>query len=343
MRDRAAKRTIRASVPVAGDKQQNGTAFGASISANGRHVAYYTYATNMGTADTSSDADAYVYDSWNGKTIQATLTSTGAEIPGDTFPGPISADGRYLPFSSGYWLVTPDDTNSEGDIFLRDLVLGTTELVSQGSDGAQSTFHSNFSPSVSGNGRYVAWWTRSAKFLPGDNNGMVDTFVRDRWAGVTELVTSRSDGGMGDGESNTAHLSADGRFLAYLSTSTNLVPGDTNGVHDVFVVDRRLSALRLSVVGDQSGAPARLVLSGGVASDLVAVLFSTGPQQLIGTSSGLMSLAPNYGLLSLQLDPLGERYFAFVLAPALAGLDVWSQAISSTTGLLSNSFRVAVL
>ena len=108
---------------------------------------------------------------------------------------------------------------------------GTTERVSLDSGGNEANGNSSRSaPSISGDGRFVAFESEASNLVPGDANGNYDVFVRDRWSGTTERVSGGS-----------LSFSADGRFVAFASSSTDLVPGDTNGVVDVFVLDRSTS------------------------------------------------------------------------------------------------------
>src|SRR4029434_8337010 len=128
------------------------------------------------------------------------------------------------------------DTNGIWDIFVRDLQLGTTERVSVSSAGAQASGLSH-APSVSADGRFVAFTSLAANLVAGDTNGSWDIFVRDRQLGTTERVSLTTSGGQAYSGSISASISADGRFVAFRSTAANLVAGDTNGCADIFVRD----------------------------------------------------------------------------------------------------------
>jgi len=324
------------------DTQTDAWSNGPSVSSDGRYVAYSTSASNIGLGDTTSDADTYVYDTLLNVTVLATVKEDGSQIPSDCGSAPISADGGFIAFQSSGFQVTADDTNSTDDVFVRDLALGTTELASQASDGTQTWFHNNFKTSISEDGRYISWWTRSSVYLSGDTNGMVDVYVRDRQAGVTELVSSQSSGAMGNGESNGGDMSPDGRFIVYVSTSTDLVQGDTNGLHDIFLVDRHLGTLALDVVGNQAGQLAQFVLTGGTPSAPAVIGWNLGKQDITGSVNGLISLGPGFLVFIVNLDIAGNRSFPITIPPSFVGQEIWLQSIDVTTGLLSNSFRVDV-
>jgi Tol biopolymer transport system component len=136
--------------------------------------------------------------------------------------------------------LTVDDTSVYSDVFLRDLQLGSTQLVSVSSSGTPGNWHSE-GAFVSDDGRFVAFASFADNFVSGDTNSQSDVFVRDMLTGQTTRVSVRSDGAEGDGESYACGISGDGRWTVYYSSSSNLVPADTNGVQDVFVYDRVLS------------------------------------------------------------------------------------------------------
>src|SRR5258706_456378 len=113
-----------------------------------------------------------------------------------------------------------------------------TRRMSIATDGTQGNSNSR-DPVISANGRYVAFWSFSTNLVPGDANGFPDVFVHDRQSGTTELVSVATGRAQGDGLSIAPSISADGRYVAFESTATNLVAGDTNGWFDVFVRDRQ--------------------------------------------------------------------------------------------------------
>jgi Tol biopolymer transport system component len=114
---------------------------------------------------------------------------------------------------------------------------GTTTRVSVASDGTQGNSWSAL-PSISADGRYVAFQSTASNLVPGNTNGDWDVFIHDRQMGQTSLVSVAASGTQANGESRLSSLSAEGRYVAFVSEASNLVPGDTNGVPDIFVHDR---------------------------------------------------------------------------------------------------------
>ncbi len=148
----------------------------------------------------------------------------------------ISADGRFVTFSSKASNLVPGDTNFSQDIFVRDLSTNTTARVSVSGAGNQGNSNSR-SPSISGNGRFVAFASDASNLVPGDTNGAQDIFVRDLSTNTNTRVSVSSTGNQANQDCFTPSISADGRFVAFNSSASNLVPGDTNNENDIFVRD----------------------------------------------------------------------------------------------------------
>ena len=144
----------------------------------------------------------------------------------------------------------PDDNNGRLDVFVPDRGTGAVERVSVTSDGAEADGDCEF-PAISGDGRYVAFASDATDLATGDGGGYRDVFVHDRQIGVTERASLAPDGTDGNDDSTRPTLSSDGRFIAFESLATNLIPDDTNGHMDVFVHDRQSGLVtRVSVADD---------------------------------------------------------------------------------------------
>ncbi len=154
-----------------------------------------------------------------------------------TFSSPsISADGRFVVFFSDASNLVPEDTNRSIDIFVRDTLSNTTTRVSVDSEGNQGNSLS-WRPSISGDGRFVVFSSDASNLVPGDTNNIRDIFVRDTLTNTTARVSVNSAGAQVNEDSHDPSISADGRFVAFSSDDSNLVPGDTNSRGDIFVRD----------------------------------------------------------------------------------------------------------
>src|SRR6185295_1250039 len=152
----------------------------------------------------------------------------------------ISLDGRFLAFQSGASTLVAGDTNGNYDIFVRDRQSGTLERVSVSTNGSQGNLNSFASPSsISADGRFVVFTSSATNLVPNTPSAHGDIFLRDRQSGTTELVSSNPAGAQSNSSSFFPSISGDGRFVAFQSSATDLVTGDTNGFEDVFVRDRQ--------------------------------------------------------------------------------------------------------
>ena len=217
------------------------------VSAHGRYVVFESDASNLVPDDLNGWSDIFIRDRMLGTTTRVSVNIHGldASAPSE-FPS-ISVDGRYVAFRSAAYDLVDDDFNWEWDIFVRDLALGVTVRASVSADGGDAESDS-FSPSISADGRYVAFLSRARDLIPGGANRQNNVFVRDMLMGETELATVSWDGGGADAGSWAPRISGDGRHVAFVSGANNLVQDDGNVAADVFVRDLDLDVTtRVSV------------------------------------------------------------------------------------------------
>lgn len=230
----------RVSVDTSG-AQANGASgmFGAyvDISGDGRFVTFSSTATNLAASDTNGAHDVFVRDLGAETTELISVTPGGAAANGASAGSSISETGRFVTFTSGATNLVAGDTNGRADVFLRDRLLGTTELVSVSSAEVQGDNLSAWA-AVTPDGRFVAFGSYASNLTPGDTNGTTDIFVRDRQLGTTELVSQSTASLLANGGSQVPRISADGSLVFFESDASNLVLDDTNGWRDVFVRDR---------------------------------------------------------------------------------------------------------
>jgi hypothetical protein len=234
--DRQTAQTTRVSVNSAGQQAQS-PAFGSdmpAISADGRYVAFESYATNLVAGDTNTASDIFVHDRQTGQTTRVSVDSAGKQANGNSSWAAISADGRYVSFASAAGNLVSGDSNNEYDIFVHDRQTGQTSRVSVSSNGTQATGGS-LRNTLSADGRYVAFDSDAANLVPGDTNDATDIFLHDRTTGITTRVSVNSANGQGAGRSLWPGLSDDGRSVVFMSGAANLVPADTNDLTDTFV------------------------------------------------------------------------------------------------------------
>ncbi|RJQ50196.1 MAG: hypothetical protein C4526_12460, partial [Nitrospiraceae bacterium] len=290
-----------------------------SISSDGRFVAFESTATNLIVSDTNGAVrDVFVHDRDSDgdgvfdevgaiSTVVISVSSGGVQGDNASSAPSISADGGSVAFESTATNLVADDTNGlVKDIFVRDLDAGTTARVSVSFNGDPVDGASS-APSMSRDGRYVAFESLATNLAAGDTRGLQDIFIHDRDADGNAVFDETGDGKTATirvsvdsngneasgGEASAPSISADGRSAAFESTATNLVADDTNGLRDVFIHDRdadgngvfdetgNISTTRVSVSsagsqGDNSSSAPAVSLDGqhiafaSVAANLVA-------------------------------------------------------------------------
>jgi Tol biopolymer transport system component len=287
--DRSTGVTTRVSVASDGTVA-NGSSFDPAISADGRHVTFSSNATNLVAGYAYSTYDVFVHDRWTGETTQASVASDGTPANHSSYHPVISADGRYVAFESLAANLVAGDTNDSYDVFVHDRSTGVTTRVSVASDGTQATYGTagggSYSPVISGDGRNVAFVSNASTLVGGDTNGRNDVFLHDRSTGVTSRVSVASDGTQADNASVGAAISADGRYVTFSSTASNLVSGDTNGFGDVFVHDRSTgTTTRVSVASDGTQASNSSVAA-AISADGRYVSFASYASNLVAGDTG---------------------------------------------------------
>lgn len=241
----------------------NGPSVEPSLSDDGRYVGFSSKAADLVTDDTNGAWDYFVHDRLTGRTVRASVATGGrqgtkAEFVTRRASGRISPDGRFATFSSTLGDLVEDDPpgpsggSNGSDVFVHDLQTGRTTMESVDPAGRRGDRPSTFSR-ISAGGRYVAFLSEAGSLAGGpfppcagagderyafsQTETCLNVFLRDRWRGTTQLISVGRDG-RADRQARDVDLSADGRVIAWSTQSALGDPADTNGVRDVFLVDR---------------------------------------------------------------------------------------------------------
>jgi TolB protein len=292
--DRKTGHTERVSVSSSGAQakpgpDQNGGSAAMDMSADGRYVLFQSDASNLAPGDANGKSDAFIHDRVTGKTRRirpagvgitaGALSANGRyavlDAGGNVFRydlrrgrllrltasanswsdgGSVSADGRYVAFTSNASNLVRGDTNKLPDVFMRDVRTGRTTRISVTSAGKQGVGkrYSNGSnaPTISSDGRFVAFHSDMRNLVPGDTNNVFDIFVHDLVTGKTQRVSVSSAGRQANAESlGRASFSLNARYVAFTSLATNLVASDRNDITDVFLRDLRTHRTQLVSLG----------------------------------------------------------------------------------------------
>ena len=294
VRDRATGLTLR--VSKGGRGEADAASLAALVSADGRTVVFSSDASNLVAADRNGTMDVFSTDRVTGRTSRVSVGPFG-ESWSRSEASSIDARGLVVAFRSYATNLVYGDWNAKADVFVFDRRTGLTERVNVSSTGEEARA-ATFRGVISGNGRFVGFRSRARNLVPGDTNNALDAFVHDRWTRVTRRISVASGGAEADARAfdrstrrsffmSRPFLSADGRYAAFTSRASNLVPDDRNGVSDVFVHDL-LTGLtaRVSVSADGAEADGASFVS-GISGDGSVVAFTSLAGNLVpGDTNG---------------------------------------------------------
>ncbi|MGE0128901.1 MAG: TolB family protein [Blastocatellales bacterium] len=277
VRDRLLGKTILVSVNRDGTATGNGPSVAPRLSADGRFVAFESFAGDLIAGDDNGAKDIFVHDLQTGVTRLVTVNSAGQPSRGGALfvnLYGVSADGRYALFTSEARDLVENDKNDSADLFVRDVVAEKTVLISVNTKGQASGNRTpltsggffNFAPVISADGRFVVFASYANDLVENDRvcfgrcdgtNGLEDVFVRDLLNGATTLVSVNLKGDNGGVQgSHQPSMSADGRFVAFRSFATDLVANDRTEQADIFVRDLQTGVTKMASVnltGDNGG------------------------------------------------------------------------------------------
>ena len=270
----------RSSVPSGGG-EPSGASSEPALNLDGRWLAFTSSASNLVGSDGNHTTDVFVRDQQTHTIRLVSRTPGGAAGNAASDRPSISDDGTRVAFRSSATDLVPGG-NAVPAIYVRDLTAGTTTRVSVTSTGTAANGASD-TPRISGDGRSVVFASDADNLVAGDTNHRTDVFVHDLVTGATELVSQRANDGPQGGTSTAPAINHDGRYIAFKSTSTNLVPNDTNGGADIFLRDRVNQTIqRVSV--SSAGAQAKSGSSSpAISADGRLVAFDSPADDLIGT------------------------------------------------------------
>lgn len=295
LRDRQAGTTIRLTQGLNG----TGMEFDAEvpvISGNGQYVVFSSKASNLVPNDTNGTYDVFRIAVSSGAIELVSVANGGGPSNGYAYCGGFDAmtpDGRFVVFESGASNLVAGDTNNKTDVFVRDMQLGVTTLLSRSATGVLSNGNS-FWPVISDDGRFVAFESLAFNLIPGDLANR-DVFVVDRLLGSVERVSENAANQTAtSGSSYQATINADGRVIAFISSATTLIATDTNFVPDVYLVERCfLETIPNGLVSTPGSGGLSPVLS-GVTGACVSGGYQIALGNALGGASGILFVGAGF-------------------------------------------------
>ena len=285
--DRETETTSRVSVNTEGGDPDSHSIFPA-ISGNGRFVSFWSVATNLVPDDTNEVTDIFVYDRQTETTTRVSVNTEGGDADKDSrFFSSLNGDGRYVAFQSSATNLVPEDTNGLIDIFVYDQQTATTSRVSVTPDGGNADGNSQ-QPALSTDGRYVAFESDATNLVAGETSAGTNIYVYDRQTQTTERVSVNTAGLDPNGPNFHAGLSANGRFVSFRSSATDVVRDDTNGFQDIVIHDRETKTTTLVSVNNRGEAANDASQEPVLSGDGRFVAFVSGATNLVGNGEELV-------------------------------------------------------
>jgi Tol biopolymer transport system component len=274
----------------------NESSFRPDLSGSGRFVAFASRADNLVEDDTNGVTDVFVRDRMLGTTERVSLGPAGAEADDDSVDPQISGSGRFVVFLSEAELL-PSDANSAPDVYVYDRRDDVVELVSANRDGVAPGRGAMPLPSISPDGRFVAFASRAVSLTEDPNPGHQAVYLRDLEADSTVLVTVNRKGGAANHQSFAPSVSKGGQHVAFSTGATNLAgTRDANDASDVYVC--RMASMHFELVSvGRAGAGDRDSLFGAISADGSAVAFTSAATNLVARDTD-----PNRDIYLRDLD-----------------------------------------
>jgi Ca2+-binding RTX toxin-like protein len=241
----------RVSTDAAGVQGNDGSE-DARFSADGHSVLFVSLASNLVAGDSNGAEDLFIKNLQSGSIQRVSTDAAGVQGNSSSLNAQFSAEGRTVVFQSYASNLVAGDSNNDWDIFVKDLQSGAIQRVSTDAAGAESNGYSD-QPRFSADGHYVVFQSYASNLVAGDSNGTGDVFVKDLQSGAIQRVSTDAAGVQGNSDSGYAQFSADGRTVVFTSEASNLVAGDSNISHDVFVKDLQSGAIQ-RVSAEAAGA-----------------------------------------------------------------------------------------
>lgn len=283
VRDVAAGATTRENY-APGGVEPNQVCNNHALSGDGQRLLFLSIASNLAPGDTLGKRDVFVRDRVSGAVTCVSVTPSGQPGNDHSETATISRNGRFVVFQSFASDLVPGDTNGRDDLFVRDLSTGVTELITQ--DIVTPSYLSFGTGVASDDGRYIAFSSSASSLVIGDWNGAHDVFLRDRFLGLTTLISATTSGAAGDGASTYPVISADGGVVVYQSVASNLAPNDQNGQSDVFIWDRSTGVNRMVTVNPDGTSATGLSSNPDLSADGRVVAFRSLATDLVGGAAG---------------------------------------------------------
>lgn len=253
---------------------------------HGRFIAFDSLASDLVEGDVNGKQDVFRFEVVTGEVRIVSVGPDGSGGTGSAYGAQGSADGALIAFMSTGGGYGPADTNGKVDVYLKDMAGGSVRRISIAHDGGE-TDGDSYPLFMAADGRFLLFGSEATNIVPGDTNGFADIFLCELDSGAIERVSLTHDGAQVDADAGGAAMSDDGRLIVFSSKGTNIVPGDTNGVNDVFLLDRGSGTLRRLSAGWNGGEADGASVAPSISGDGNLVSFVSKATNLVeGDANG---------------------------------------------------------
>lgn len=344
LRDLSAGITALVNADTNGVSSADASLMSSAMTSDGQFVAFESAQPSLAANDVNRCSDVFLRHCAAGTTElisarQSMLPSLTGNGPSTFSTAAISQDGRYVTFLSLADNLTANDTNQTWDVFVRDLFTGTNVLVSRGAGGAIGNYNS-FDPAISGNGRYVAFASAATNLVASDGNNATDVFVNDLQSQSISLVSAIVTGmAGGNQDSYSPVISADGRFVLFISKASNLTAGSFSGTDNLFLRDPQMSVTYALTTTGQ--AYASMTPDGHFVAYTDTAGSSAGRIYLWDSQLGkrIATNSTATAIRAISISPNGS-YIAYFTGSGSTTLSIWSrptqQVLSIASGYISS-------
>lgn len=283
-KDLATGGIVRVNTANDGSQSSAGVTRYASLSADGNYAVFQSTASDLVSGDSNGVSDVFLKNLASGQVTLVSRDQSGEQ--GDASSGfpSMSADGRYIAFFSNANNLSPLDQNPSSDIFVKDVVTGSIDVISTSGEGAASDSFSD-TPSISSDGRFVAFASAATTLTPGDTNARKDIFVKDRNTGAVVRASINSEGVEGNADSDAPQISGDGRIVVFSSASSNFSTNDSGTNVDIFAKDLSTAEIRRLNVGANTEEANGSSFSPSISSDGLRAVFSSFATNLVAADT----------------------------------------------------------
>ncbi|MBO8172884.1 MAG: S-layer homology domain-containing protein [Bacillaceae bacterium] len=257
------------------------------VSSNGQFVSYTSDANNLVENDPNEYGDIFRYNHATGEIERVSIRKYNDDYASDiSEPSAISGDGRFIAFITKMDMTGDiDGEYDDHQVFVRDMDTETNEHISIGHDGKPANDYHVNDVNISENGRFVVFKSAATNLVSSFDGGSDQIFLYDRETDQMELISQDANGVEANGDCQLPSVSADGRFVAFESEATNLVPSDNNGVSDIFVYDRETNThtiVSVSAEGEQGNGGSS---NPEITADGAFVVFTSAADNLVANDT----------------------------------------------------------